>query len=404
MQLPVLLVFSHLRWGFACQRPQQLLSRLAGRWRVVVVEEPRHAPGAMRLEIFEAAPHLTVLTPHTPVDAEGFQDSQTAALKWLLRQYVDARGLHLDAIWLTTPMALPLANAMGADCLVYDCMEEPSAGSSTPMLVRQREAALMHQAALVLAGGPALFKVRKSLHTHAHCLPSGVDMAHFSPVKLKPTGPLVRRAHELQSGLPRQRLGFAGIIDARLDLNIITALAESHPGWSLIMVGPIVGLDAARLPRRPNIHWLGPQSYELLPYLMAGWDLAMMPFVLDESTRFLNPVQALESMAAGLPVVGTPLLDVQALYFPTVTIASPEGFVAACEDVLAEGTLERCARLVDIARRAVRHSWEDTADTVHELLEEALAGVTEALPDDPDDRLGEATELAGRATSLAART
>jgi glycosyltransferase involved in cell wall biosynthesis len=386
MSLPVLLVVSPLRWSLSGRRPQHLLARLAERWQVLLVETPQHDRGAPRLDVAEVAPHLTVLTPRTPLRATGFHDSQHGPLQRLLRQHIDARRLHVAVAWLCTPMALPLANALGADCLVYDCMEELSPADGACPQLQARDLALMRQAALVLTAGPSQFNVRRHLHDNIHCLPSAVDPGHFSPATLDIRGPLAQQARTLQSALPRARLGFAGVIDERLDMGLIAALAERHPAWSIIMAGPVTGLDPARLPRRPNIHWLGPQSYDLLPHLLAGWDLALMPFALNASTRFMSPTQTLEFMAAGLPVVSTALHDVQALYFPAVTIASSQGFVRACEAVLAEGTLARCARLAEMARRVARHSWTGTADTVHRLLTQALAGAHEPTPAGPAER------------------
>jgi glycosyltransferase involved in cell wall biosynthesis len=383
MQLPVLLVFSHLRWGFVYQRPQHLLSRLAGRWRVLFVEEPVQAEGAARLAVSEVSPELTVLTPHTPVAAPGFHDNQIAVLQQLLQDHVDAQGLHVDVAWLYTPMALPLAHALHADCLVYDCMDELSAFRGAPLQLRQRESALMQQAALVLTGGPSLFEARKHQHTNIHCFRSAVDAEHFAPANLVHGSAEEARAQALQSHLPRPRLGFFGVVDERMDLDLIATLAQCHPEWSLVMVGPVVKIDPASLPRQPNIHWLGMQPYEQLPWLLAGWDLALMPFALNESTRFISPTKTLEYMAGQLPVVSTPIHDVLALYTPEVVVApAGDAFVQACEAMLAEGTTARRARQAGMARLVAQNSWNDTADAIHVLLAEALEGVREALADE----------------------
>lgn len=382
--LPVLLVFSHVRWDGIYERPQQLMSCLAGRWRVVFVEEPQPGEGPARLEARAVTPALTVLSPHTPVQAEGFHDEQLAAVEPLLREHLAAEGLHVDVAWLYTPLALPLAQAVGAACLVYDCMDDMSAFRGDPLLLCQRESALMQMAALVLTAGPSLFDAHRHAHTNIHCLRSAVDAAHFSPASLQLGSRWARQAKNLLAGMPRPRVGFCGVIDARVDLGIVAALADRHPGWALVMVGPIVGVDAQSLPQHSNIHWLGAQPYELLPYLLSGWDLALMPYVVDESTRFLSPTKTLEYMAGYQPIVSTPIRDVQALYISAVTIASPQpdAFVRACEDVLIENVRARSARLIEMARLVAGHSWADTADAVHALLDEALVGVREALPDD----------------------
>lgn len=398
-QLPVLLVFSHLRWGFVHQRPQHLLSRLAGRWRVLFVEEPMHdATGEARLDVQALDTALTVLTPHTPVKAPGFHDDQIAVLDGLLQDYLDTQGLHVDIAWLYTPMALPLANRVGADCLVYDCMDELSAFRGAPLQLRQRESALLQQAALVLTGGPSLYDARKSLHENIHCFRSAVDAQHFAPSRLDVTSALARQARELQQKLPHPRVGFFGVVDERMDLELIATLAKARPDWAIVMVGPVVKIDPATLPRADNIHWLGMQSYELLPHLMLGWDLALMPFALNESTRFISPTKTLEYMAGGLPVVSTPIQDVVKLYTPAVVVAPSGGdFVRACEQVLNEGTTARRARQVQMAQLVARNSWDDTADAVHALLDEALVSSRAARPVEANEAVLDTVPLAARA-------
>lgn len=382
MQMPVLLVFSHLRWGFVFQRPQHLLSRLAGRWRVLFVEEPQHCSGLARLEVREIAPWLTVLVPHTPVQAAGFHDDQITAVELLLRTYLEARALRPDVTWLYTPMALPLACTLGADRLVYDCMDELSAFRGAPRQLRQRESALMQQAALVLTGGPSLHGARKHLHANIHCFPSAVDAAHFSPAGLDHGSTEARQAQALQGALPRPRLGFFGVIDERIDLALVQTLADRHPEWSLVMVGPVVKIDPATLPQRPNIHWLGQQRYELLPYLLAGWNLALMPFALNESTRFISPTKTLEYMAGHRPVASTPIQDVLTLYGAVVAIApAGDGFVQACEALLAEGVFARNGRLAQMAATVERYAWRDTATAVHGLLHAVVSQGARPVPE-----------------------
>jgi len=370
----VLLVFSHLRWGFVHQRPQHLLSRLAGRWRVLFVEEPQRSDGAAWLHVHEAAPDLTVLTPHTPIAAPGFHDDQITAIELLLRTHLAEQALQVDVTWLYTPMALPLALALGAEVLVYDCMDELSAFRGAPRQLRQRESALLQQAALVLTGGPSLYDARRHQHANIHCLPSSVDAAHFFADKVDATSDLAAQAQALQGALPLPRLGFFGVIDERLDVALVETLADRHPDWSIVMVGPVAKIDPAGLPQRPNLHWLGMQSYELLPHLLAGWDVALMPFALNESTRFISPTKTLEYMAGGKPVVSTPIHDVQRLYGSAVALApAGDAFVEACEALLAEGADQRKARRAEMDRLVARSSWQATADAVHALLVDAMA-------------------------------
>lgn len=370
---PLLVVFSHLRWDFVFQRPQHLMSRLAGRWRVLFVEEPMPHDGAPRLALREPMPGLTVATPQTPIAAPGFHDDQLATVQALLDRHLAAAG-PVDVAWLYTPMALPLAGDLGAPVVVYDCMDELSAFKDAPRQLRQRESALLKQATLVLCGGPSLYEARRNQHAHVVCLPSAVDAAHFAPVSLVPGCAQAIAADGLQGRLPAPRLGFYGVIDERLDLGLVAALADAHPEWSVIMAGPVVKIDPATLPQRRNLHWLGMQPYERLPYLLAGWDIALMPFARNDSTRFISPTKTLEYLAGEKPVVSTGIRDVIALYGDVVAVADgAPAFVRACETLLAETPAVRCRRALESLNGVARFSWDRSADSVHELLEAALA-------------------------------
>lgn len=385
---PVLLVLSHLRWQGADARHPQLFTRLARRWQVFYVEAPQPGAWTPRLDIRELGPRLTLLTPHLPGAASagaGFAyapPTDLAALRALLQRCLDARGGVPDVAWLSTPLALPLAQAFGAVPVVYDCAAALGACDGAPALLHRLEAELMRQAALLLTAGPSQQQLHAPRHPQVHCLPDAVDLLHFASRRSQAGG-----ARALQGHLPRPRLGYAGVIDARIDLALVARLADALPAAAVVMAGPVVCLPPQRLPRRPNLHWLGAQPAPLLPDLLAGWDLALLPFVRDGTTRFLLPPQALEFMAAGLPVVSTALPDVQALYFPAVTIASAEHFAEACTALLAEGTLARCARLAEMQRHVAARSWDDVAATVQRLLAATCARGARTPRDAAQDRM-----------------
>jgi glycosyltransferase involved in cell wall biosynthesis len=370
---PVLLVFSHLRWGFVYQRPQHLMERLAGRWRVVFVEEPIHCDGAAHLETLEISSRLTVLVPRTPVNAPGFHDDQLAMLQPLLTTALTEQGLQVDVAWLYTPMALPLAKSFSPTCLVYDCMDELSGFKDAPRQLRQRESALLKEAVEVFTGGPSLYEARRGRNPRLHCFPSAVDAEHFSPANLDPDCDQARTAAALQDALPHPRLGYFGVIDERLDLELVAAAADQHPEWALVMAGPVAKIDPGTLPRRPNIHWMGMQPYDRLPYLLAGWDVCLMPFALNEATRFISPTKTLEYMAGDKPVVSTPVRDVISLYGAAVAVApATVPFVRACEAVLAESASSRRKRKSEMLNAVSLHSWQHTAETMDRLLQAAL--------------------------------
>lgn len=379
MFTPNLVVFSHLRWSFVLQRPQHLLGRLAGQWRVTYIEEPLHTDGPAFVEAVEVGEFLTVLVPHTPLQAPGFHDDQLDLLYPMIDDWLSQHGIEQPMIWLCTPMALPLAQALDPVCLVYDCMDELSAFKDAPQPLWQRESALMRQAALVLTGGPSLYEARRRLNPNVHCVPSSVDAAHFSSAGLDPSTEGAREVKALQGHLNGPMLGYFGAIDERMNLSLVALLADEHPEWQIVMVGPVVKLDPTDLPRRPNIHWLGLQPYARLPHFLADWDVCLMPFAINESTRFISPTKTLEYMAGGKPVVSTAVNDVVAMYGAAVEIAcTPASFVRACERLLDASDTAREVRNSEMAALVAAGSWDRCADKIDTLLWNAREAALDA--------------------------
>ncbi|WP_332291553.1 glycosyltransferase [Aquincola agrisoli] len=367
--MPVIVVLSHLRWGFVYQRPQQLMSRLARDHRIVFVEEPVRAEGPPRMEHHQPLPGVDVLCPVTGCDAPGFNDEQRPRIAPLLASWLAAQHIVHPIAWLYTPMALPLVEVLRPGAVVYDCMDELSAFQGAPAALRAWEAELLKLADLVFTGGPSLYEARRGRHAALHCLPSGVDAAHFSPERLLPDSAEAATAATLHRAVGRPRLGFYGVIDERLDVRLVAALADADPAWQVVMAGPVVKIDPATLPQRPNLHWLGMQPYAVLPYLAAAWDVCLLPFALNASTRFISPTKTLEYMAAGRPVVSTAVHDVAMLYGDTVRVAhDTPAFIAACRDALAEAPAARAQRRAAMAATVARMSWDDGVETVRRLL------------------------------------
>ena len=372
--MPHVIVFSHLRWEFVFQRPQHLLSRLARHFPVVVVEEPMHTSGPAYLERMTPCPGVEVLRAHTPVDAGGFHDDQLSALQPLIGGYLADHRIDDYIVWFYTPMALPLLGDLAPRAIVYDCMDELSAFKHAPRQMRQRETALLKSADLVVTGGPRLYEAKRDANPNVLCLPSAVDAEHYSARRATADAASMRRADELQGGIASPRLGYFGVIDERLDLDLVARVADADPGWQIVMVGPVVKIDPADLPRRPNIHYLGQQPYTLLPQLVAGWSVCLMPFALNESTEFISPTKTLEYMAAGKPVVSTPIHDVEAMFGDIVAIASnAELFVDACRQALAESPAQRTGREQRMAERVRQHSWDAAAETIRGSRDAVLA-------------------------------
>jgi glycosyltransferase involved in cell wall biosynthesis len=368
------LVFSHLRWNFVYQRPQHLLSRLARTRRVLFVEEPMYEEAAApRLDCSQPCQGVLVAQPVADAGITRYPAENVAALQRLVLDLLAREGVDEYLAWFYTPMAVPMLDALAPRAVVYDCMDELAAFKEAPIQMREREAALFERADLVLTGGPSLYEAKRRLHDNVHCFPSSVDAAHYAPDGSQANGPEAVQAQRLLAGVPSPRLGYFGVVDERLDLDLVAALADARRDWHVVMVGPVAKLDAAALPRRANLHWLGQQPYERLPALVADWDACLLPFALNEHTRFISPTKTLEYLAARKPVVGTPVKDMVDLYGAAVEIAADHAsFIAACARVLHESPQARARRLATAAATVARYSWDETARKVEGLVDESL--------------------------------
>jgi glycosyltransferase involved in cell wall biosynthesis len=368
-----ILVFSHLRWDFVYQRPQHLLARMADRRRIIFFEEPIQKEGVEPyLEISSTEEGVTVCRPHTPSPHHGYDGDQHRYLNVLLRKLIADEKLTDNYIaWFYTPMALPLVRHLNPRLIVYDCMDELSCFLKAPRQLLQRESALLRVADLVFTGGPSLYEAKRPFHNSVHCFPSSVDASHFG----KACDPSIE--HRSQKKLARPRLGFFGVLDERLDLELLEAMAKAHPEWQIVLVGPVVKISPEVLPRLKNIHYLGKQQYAELPSYLCGWDVCLIPFALNEATRFISPTKTLEYMAAEKPIVSTPITDVEKPYGEIVLIGRATGeFITACEKALAMSNDERRRLVYSMRHVLARTSWDATVAAMDALINEALARKT----------------------------
>jgi len=368
MSLPIV-VFSHLRWNFVHQRPQHVLARLAENHRILFVEEPITAENGD--EDWEThSPHANVTVAKArlrDIVAPAFGDEQIAKLKALMPDLLEAEGIDRCILWFYSPMAAPIAAVMPADLVAYDCMDELSAFLHAPPQLLERERKLLGAADVVFTGGPSLYRAKKHRHHDVHCFPSSVDVSHFGQAR-----GLAEEAVD-QADLPHPRLGFFGVIDERMDLKLIEGLADAHPDWQIVMVGPVVKIDSATLPQRENIHWLGQRSYAELPGYLQGWDVCLLPFARNEATRFISPTKTLEYMAAEKPIVSTPITDVAEPFSHIVRLGSTVSeFVQACADALEESAAESSARVNAMREVLARTSWQSTVHAMREILLDRL--------------------------------
>jgi UDP-galactopyranose mutase len=369
-----LVVFSHLRWDFVYQRPQHLLSRMAAKRQVLVIEEPVYTPAEPHWEVAHAQARLTVYRPHTPLPDPGYADAQLEVLAALLPRIQENENLNECIAWLYTPLALPLVAPLDPALLIYDCMDELAAFAFAPPQLLEREAATLRQADLVFTGGPSLCRAKQDRHPSVHCFPSSVDAAHFQSAQ--------RLADPAdQAEMPHPRLGFFGVIDERLDLELLRAVAEAHPEWQIVLVGPVVKIDPAQLPQAANLHYLGQRQYAELPSYLSGWDACILPFAQNEATRFISPTKTLEYMAAEKPIISTPIVDVAEPYGEIVYLgATPAEFIQACEQALSATQAERDRRVAGMRAVLANTSWDRTAQAMHALIERALEAKLATAP------------------------
>lgn len=360
-----LVVFSHLRWDFVYQRPQHLISRFAQRDRVWFFEEPVFGSKSTFLQKEARKGQLTVCRPRLP---DGLSEEEiVAAQRHLLDELIAQEGIRSFAAWYYTPMAMQFSRHLAPAATVYDCMDELSAFRGAPPGLRNAEAELFRRADLVFTGGQSLYESKKQQHPNVHAFPSSIDALHFQQAKNPQAEP------PDQEAIPHPRLGFAGVIDERLDTELLAGAARLRPDWHFVMVGPVVKIRQEDLPQAENIHYLGSKDYAELPAYMAGWDMGILPFARNEATRFISPTKTPEYLAAGLPVVSTSIRDVARPYGEQklAEIAdAPEEFVAACARLLP--TKHDAERLHRTDVFLATNSWDITWERMNTLLRERI--------------------------------
>ena len=378
-------VHSHLRWDFVWQRPQQLLSRFAATSPILFVEEPVWADDVATpaLDLSSPMKGVTRAIPRLPGALREDGDASIVASRTLLLQAM-ARGGALagqftaPVQWFYTPMPAPaMIGAFGERAVVYDCMDELSQFRFAPPELVERERMLVSRSDIVFTGGYRLWQSKSKLHPNVHFFGCGVDSAHFAKARLSET----QRPADMPAG-DRPVLGYYGVIDERLDYALIGTLAERLPQYDVVMVGPVVKIDPRDLPRHDNLHWLGQKTYAELPAYVKHYDVALMPFALNEATEYINPTKTLEYMAAGKPIVSTAVADVVRNFTPVVKVArSHDGFVAAARAAVTCPEPELVARGIGMAKDA---SWETIVGTMQGLMAEALTRRSEAKRADVD--------------------
>ena len=302
-ELSTLLCLSHLRWNFVHQRPQHLLSIASKTKNIIYYEEPifEDVPQAF-MRSNAVSPSIRVITPILPLGTDS--SDADACQRSFLDQIVASTPQERLTLWYYTPMALRFSDHLSCDVCVYDCMDELSAFKNAPPELVEMEKRLLKRADVVFTGGLSLYEAKRSLQQAIFPFPSSIDFTHFHQARGSGKDPVD------QQEIPHPRVGYFGVIDERLDVDLVAKAASAMPDVHFIMIGPVVKIDPASLPSADNIHWLGGKEYADLPHYLRHWDAGWMPFALNAATRYISPTKTPEFLAAGVPVVSTAIVDV----------------------------------------------------------------------------------------------
>lgn len=364
-----LLCFSHLRWDFVYQRPQHLLTRFSKDMAVYFLEEPIFASTDIPYLTFsQRMPNLWVCVPHLPDRSN--EDQINNQLRELIQVFFANKEPQEFTFWYYTPMALKFTDHLKPGLTVYDCMDELAAFKFAPAELKGLEETLYDRADVVFTGGASLFEAKKRFHSNTYLFPSSIDKLHFAKARCRSLEPAD------QARLSGPKIGFYGVIDERFDIELIRDIAQARPAWNIVLIGPVVKIDPALLPKNKNIHYLGARSYDELPHYLSGWDVAMIPFLLTESTRYISPTKTPEYLAGGKPVVSTPIRDVVYPYGERALVSiaqNAEAFVEAIEGWLKRN---RDLWLVEVDAFLNTNSWDLTCTG----MADAMVGILNRTP------------------------
>jgi glycosyltransferase involved in cell wall biosynthesis len=361
-----LVCFSHLPWKFVDQRPQHVLSRFTNKYAVYYIEECIYTDEKDGYSINMNRDRVTVIVPNLNKNFTGKQN-EAQRLEIILTNLFRKHSIQSYIFWYYTPMAIAFTANFSPIATVYDCMDELSAFTFAPPEIKTFEHELFQKADVVFTGGNNLYSTKKAQHKNIHSIPNSIDKAHFNAARED------KREYEDQAAIPYPRLGFYGEIDERFDTELIEQAAEAKPNWHFVLIGPVVKIDAATLPKNKNIHYLGPKAYEDLPSYLGGWDIALIPFAINVSTNYRSPSKTPEYLAGGKPVISTAITDVINPYHELglVHIANnAEELINAATRELGNSDTTEWLTKVDAYLDAI--SWDATWERMDELIQNEI--------------------------------
>ena len=367
-----LIVHSHLRWDWVWQRPQQFLSRLSEKHRVLFIEAPYPSEPARvaRAPLREVSdyPNILVLQMEMPAArwCDGaWVDKERRRLVQSLLAGPLGRNFDSPVQWFYDPMAVTaFGGHLNERAIVYDCMDELSLFRGSPAEMVRRDRELLAVADVVFAGGPKICAAKRELNANCFSFGCGVDAKHFGRAR-DPKLPLPADVRDL----PHPIYGYIGVVDERIDYDLLAALADATNG-SVVMVGPSTKVDPATFPRRANLHWLGGRDYVDLPAYAKSFAVCLMPFALNKATQFINPTKALEYMGTGKPIISTGVEDVVTQFSDVVLIAQSQAdFIAKAAHYSAWPDQTRIGRGFELVKR---NSWESIVQQLEKHVADVL--------------------------------
>ncbi len=362
-----LICFSHIRWNFVYQRPQHLLNRYAVNNRVFVIEEPVFEANSDFYEIEQPDVNTNLWVVVLHVSKKVPYEKRNHILKALLDSCMYSNKINNYIAWYYSPMALDYSDHLSPTLTIYDCMDELSAFNFAPVNLKENEKTLFNSADLVFTGGHSLYEAKKHLHHNIHPFPSSIDKSHFLKARIFKEDPID------QKHIPHPRFGFYGVIDERFHISLIDELSSLRPDWHFVLLGPVIKIDPEHLPKKSNIHYLGRKDYKELPGYLSGWDIAILPFELNQATKYISPTKTPEYLAGGKPVISTSISDVVKPYGKQglVEIADDaDAFIKSAEKILTLNNKTEWNNKVDAFLANI--SWNKTWSKMSALIEDAL--------------------------------
>jgi glycosyltransferase involved in cell wall biosynthesis len=289
----------------------------------------------------------------------------------LIRVKIWSMGFKNIILWFYTPKSLYLMGRLKEKFIVYDIMDEHSKFNGAPKGIDETERRLIEGCNVVFTGTKKLWEAKKGFNSNLHFFPCGVDYSHFA--KAQPTSPLLCKegAGEVElTSINSPIVGYVGAVDDRLDYDLIKQMAELHPEWSIIFIGPFVSVRRDELPHNKNIFYLSGKKYEELPAYMKYFNVCIMPFKKNPLTKKINPTKALEYMAAGKPIVSTPIPDMIEFYNHIIKIGhSADTFIRLVEREINAPDLKGISEGVKLAKE---RTWERLVESMYGIIKPFL--------------------------------